>query len=65
MHAMHELLANHMFRWHQEKMARPEWQHRAALIAAAVPWHKRVSARAQVLRTRWARPDQALAGGSR
>jgi len=58
-------MAYHMIRWQQEKMARPEWQHRAALTVAAVPWHKRVSARAQVLRTRWARPDQALAGSTR
>jgi hypothetical protein len=59
------LMAYHMIRWQQEKMARPEWQHRAALTAAAVPWHKRVSARAQVLRTRWARSEPALSGSSR
>jgi hypothetical protein len=54
-----------MVRWQQEKMAGPEWQHRAAAIAAAMPWHKRVTARVRLLRTGWARPEPALAGGTR
>jgi len=59
------LIAHQMVRWQQEKMARPEWQHRAAAIAAAAPWHRRVTARVRVLRTRWTRREPALAGGTR
>ena len=59
------LIAHQMVRWQQEKMRRPEWQHRAAAIAAAVPWHRRVTARLRLLRTRGARPEPALAGGTR
>jgi hypothetical protein len=59
------LIAHQMVRWQQEKMAMPEWQHRAAAIAAAVPWHRRVTARLRLLRTRGARPEPALAGGTR
>ena len=59
------LIAHQMVRWQQEKMAGPEWQHRAAAIAAAVPWHERVTARVRQLRTRWARPEPVLAGGTR
>ena len=59
------LIARQMVRWQQEKMRRPEWQHRAAAIAAAVPWHRRVTAWIRLLRTRWARPEPALAGGAR
>jgi hypothetical protein len=33
---MHELLANHMVRWQEQKMRRPEWQHRVALAARPV-----------------------------
>jgi hypothetical protein len=59
------LIAHQMVRWQQEKMAGPEWQHRAAAIAAAMPWHKRVIAQVRLLRTAWARPESALAGGTR
>jgi len=59
------LIAHQMVRWQQEKMAGPEWQHRAAAIAAAMPWHKRVIAQVRLLRTAWARPEPALAGGPR
>ena len=59
------LIAHQMVRWQQDRMRRPEWQHRAAAIAAAAPWHRRVTARVGLLRTGWARPDPALAGGTR
>jgi hypothetical protein len=59
------LIAHQMVRWQQEKMAGPEWQHRAAAIAAAMPWHKRVIAQVRLLRTAWARPEPAPAGGTR
>lgn len=64
---MHELLADHMVRWQQETMRRPEWQHRVALATRPprVSGRQRVTARARRLRTRWARPDQALAGSIR
>ena len=62
---MHELLANHMVRWQQEKMRRPEWQHRVALATHKVSRRRRVTARVPRLRARWARPEEALAGGSR
>jgi hypothetical protein len=62
---MHELLANHMVRWEQEKMQRPEWQHRVALATHKVSRRQPATARVRRLRTRWARPDQALAGGTR
>ena len=64
---MHELLANHMVRWQQEKMRRPEWQHRVTLATRPpmVSGRQRVTARAQWLRTRRARADQAWAGGTR
>jgi len=64
---MHELLANHMVRWEQEKMRRPEWQHTVALATRTRRGSRRrlVTANVQRLRTRWARPDQALAGGTR
>ena len=62
---MHELLANHMVRWQQEKMRLPEWQHRVAMATRTVPRRQRVTARAKRLHMRWARPDQALASGTR
>jgi hypothetical protein len=62
---MHELLANHMVRWQQEKMRRPEWQHRVALATRPVTRRPRVTARVPRLRMRWARVDQAVAGGTR
>jgi hypothetical protein len=62
---MHELLANHMVRWQQQKMRRPEWQHRVALATRPVTRRQRVTARVPRLRTRWARVDQAVAGGTR
>jgi hypothetical protein len=64
---MHELLANHMVRWEQQKMRRPEWQHRAALATRARRDSQRqlVTAHVQRLRTRWARPDHSLAAGTR
>ena len=64
---MHELLTDHMVRWQQEKMRRPEWQHRVGLATGARRGSRRqmVTAQVQRLRTRWARPDQALAGGTR
>lgn len=64
---MHELLANHTVRSQQEKMWRPEWQHRVALATRPrrVSRRQRVTAHVQRLRTRWARPEEALAGGSR
>jgi hypothetical protein len=60
---MHELLANHIVRWQQEKMRSPEWQHRVALATRSprVSRDQRVTARVQRLRTRWAKADQALA----
>jgi hypothetical protein len=62
---MHELLANHMVRWQQERMWRPEWQHRVALAKRPprVSRRQRVTARVQRLRARWVRPEEALAGG--
>ena len=64
---MHELLATHMVRWQQEKMRRPEWQHAVALATRTrrVSRRQLVTGHVQRLRTRWARPDQALAGGTR
>jgi hypothetical protein len=64
---MYELLANHMDRWQQEKMRRPEWQHRVALATRTRRGSRRqmVTAHVRRLRTRWAQPDQALAGGTR
>jgi hypothetical protein len=62
---MHELLANHMVRWEQEKMRRPEWQHRVALATHKVSRRQPATARVRRLRTRWGRPDQALAGRTR
>ena len=64
---MHELLANHMVRWEQEKMRRPEWQHTVALAMRRRegPRRQLFTARVQRLRSRWARPDQALAAGTR
>jgi hypothetical protein len=62
---MHELLANHMVRWQQQKMRRPEWQHQVALATRPVTRPHRVTARVPRLRARWARIDQALAGGTR
>jgi hypothetical protein len=59
---MHELLANHMVRWQQEQMRRPEWQHRVALATRPVTRRQRVTARVPRLRTRWARVEQAVAG---
>jgi hypothetical protein len=61
---MHELLANHMARWQQEKMRRPEWQHRVALATRPprVSRRQRLTAHVQRLRMRRARPNQALAG---
>jgi hypothetical protein len=64
---MYELLANHMVRWQQEEMLRPEWQHRVGLATGTHRGSRRqlVTARVRRLRTRWAPPDQALAGGTR
>jgi hypothetical protein len=62
---MHELLADHMVRWQQEKMRRPEWQHRVALATRPATRRRLVTARVPRLRTRWARVDQAVAGGTR
>jgi hypothetical protein len=64
---MHELLADHMVRWQQEKMRRPEWQHRVGLATGTRRGSRRqlVTAHVQRLRTRWVRPDQAMAGGTR
>lgn len=64
---MHELLANHMVRWEQEKMRRPEWQHKAALATRSrrVSRHRLVTAHLQRLRTRRARPHHAFAGDTR
>jgi hypothetical protein len=62
---MHELLANHMVRWQQEKMHRPEWQHRVALATRPVTRRQGVTARIPRLRTRWVSVDQAVAGGTR
>ena len=64
---MHELLTDHMVRWQQEKMRRPEWQHRVGLATGARRGSRRQMFTAQIqrLRTRWARLDQALAGGTR
>jgi hypothetical protein len=57
------LIAHQRVRWQEEKMARPDWQHRAAAIAAAVPWHRRFTARVRLLRTRSATPEPARACG--
>jgi hypothetical protein len=56
-----------MVRWQQEKMRRPEWQHRVGLATGTRRASRRqmVTAHVQRLRTRWVRPDQALAGGTR
>ena len=64
---MHELLTDHMVRWQQEKMRRPEWQHRVGLATGTRSGYRRqlVTAPVRRLRTRWAQPDQALAGGTR
>jgi hypothetical protein len=64
---MHELLATHMVRWEHEKMRRPEWQHTVALAMRRRGGSRRqlFTARFRRLRSRWARPDQALAAGTR
>jgi hypothetical protein len=64
---LHELLANHMVRWEQQKMRRPEWQHRVALATRTRRDSRRqlVTAHVQRLRTRRAQPDRAFAAGTR